>query len=209
MSLESVGRGAEGGGGGQRRRLLNDPRAIRALAHPIRLELLSIVGRIGRITTADLARELGISHALASHHLHQLAKYDFVHQVAGADNRERPWELVHTSLSAEGIEGARGGAAARGVLERVEAERALHELHSWQERRPSWSEGWNRSSGLGRSTIYLTEGELAELVASIDALVNRYVDERPLDDLESRPAGSSAVSLTWIVAPQDPLSMER
>jgi predicted ArsR family transcriptional regulator len=88
---------------GQRRRLLDDPLSIRALAHPLRLELRSIVGRSGKITAADAARELGISHALASHHLRQLAKYGFVAQVEGADARERPWRLVHTSYSAEGI----------------------------------------------------------------------------------------------------------
>src|SRR5580658_10427153 len=108
---------------GQRRRLLDDPRSIRALAHPLRLELQSIVGRSGRITTADAARELGISHGLASHHLHQLAKYGFVEQVAGGDNRERPWRLVATSTSYEGIEDAPGGAEAVAVLEQVVAER--------------------------------------------------------------------------------------
>ena len=75
-----------------------------------------MVGRSGRITTADAARELGISHGLASHHLHQLVKYGFVEQVGGADNRERPWQLVATSHSHEGIEGKPGGAAAVAVL---------------------------------------------------------------------------------------------
>src|SRR5580700_5673526 len=109
---------------GQRRRLLDDPRSIRALAHPLRLELSSIVGRSGRITTADAARELGISHGLASHHLHQLAKYGFVEQVGGADNRERPWRLVATSFDeAEGLTETPAGAAA--VYEQVVAERTL------------------------------------------------------------------------------------
>ena len=99
MSLESAGpdRVAASGGGCSTTR-----GSIRALAHPLRLELQSIVGRAGRITTADAARELGISHGLASHHLHQLAKYGFVEQVGGADNRERPWRLVSTSISWRG-----------------------------------------------------------------------------------------------------------
>src|SRR5215472_1823043 len=97
---------------GQRRRLLDDPLSMRALAHPLRLQLQAIVGRAGSITTADAARELGISHGLASHHLHQLAKYGFIRQVSGADNRERPWQLVATSLSYEGLEDQPGGASA-------------------------------------------------------------------------------------------------
>ena len=71
MSLESAASPDDQERPGQRRRLLDDPLSIRALAHPLRLELQSIVGRSGKITAADAARELGISHALASHHLRQ------------------------------------------------------------------------------------------------------------------------------------------
>lgn len=194
---------------GQRRRLLDDPRSIRALAHPLRLELQSIVGRAGRITTADAARELGISHGLASHHLHQLAKYGFVEQVGGADNRERPWRLVSTSISLVGLDAKPGGAAAVAVYEHVAAERALEGFLDWQERRASWSAGWREHSGLGRSTIYLTEDELAGLVGAMDQLLEKYVEERPLDDLESRPAGSVPVDFSLFVVPRDPTASER
>src|SRR6266567_1143484 len=120
---------------GQRLRLLDDPRSMRALAHPRRLELWQIVGRSGRITTADAARELGVSHGLASHHLHQLAKYGFVEQVEGADNRERPWQLVATSVSIEGLAEKPGGAAAVTMFEQVAAERTMETFLDWQERR--------------------------------------------------------------------------
>ncbi len=212
MSLESAGSPESDGTDqprGQRRRLLDDPRSMRALAHPLRLELQSIVGRAGRITTADAARELGISHGLASHHLHQLAKYGFVEQVGGADNRERPWRLVSTSISLEGLDAKPGGAAAVAVYEHVAAERALEGFLDWQERRASWSAGWREHSGLGRSTIYLTEDELAGLVSAMDHLLEKYVEERPLDDLESRPAGSVPVDFSLFVVPRAPTASER
>lgn len=220
MSLESLeplpadqaprdAQAAPSAGGGQRRRLLDDPRTIRALAHPTRLALQSIIGRAGRITAADAARELGISHGLTVHHLRQLAKYGFVVQVAGADNRERPWQIAHTSQSVEGIEDKPGGAAALAVLEQVAAEGALEDLRRWQEIRDSWSPGWRKYSGLERSTIYLTEDELAGLMESFEALLTAYVEERPLDDVASRPAGSKAVSMTLIVTPHAPTAGER
>ena len=189
---------------GQRLRLLDDPRSMRALAHPRRLELWQIVGRSGRITTADAARELGISHGLASHHLHQLAKYGFVEQVGGADNRERPWRLVATSISHEGLDTKPGGAAAVAVYEQVAAERALESFLDWQDRRARWSAGWREHSGLGNSTIYLTEDELAGLVAAFEKLISDYTDQRPLDDLASRPPGSVPVELSLFVVPCEP-----
>src|ERR1700691_5893291 len=97
MSLESGQAAGQPESRGQRFRLLDDPMVIRALAHPLRLDLLSITGRAGQITTADAARELDISHGLASHQLRQLAQYGFVVQVPGKDNRERPWRLTYTS----------------------------------------------------------------------------------------------------------------
>jgi DNA-binding transcriptional ArsR family regulator len=200
MSLESRPVPAAG----QRRRLLDDPRSIRALAHPLRLELQSIVGRSGQITAAEAARELGISHALASHHLRQLAKYGFLEQVDGPDRRQRPWRLAHTSYSVEGVDERPGGTEAVAVLEQVVAERAVGDLIDWHERRAGWSAGWRESSGLGRSTLYLTERELAEVTCAIEALLLDYAEQRPLDDLATRPPGSVAVEFTLLVVPSEP-----
>ena len=204
MSLESTAGHEHEQPRGQRRRLLDDPLSIRALAHPLRLELQSIVGRSGKITAADAARELGISHALASHHLRQLAKYGFVEQVEGADARERPWRVVHTSYSAEGIDERPGGAAALTVLEQVTAERAVEDLIDWHQRREDWSEGWRTHTGVGRSTLYLTEQELVQLTEAMDALLADYVEQRPLDDIASRPEGSVPVEFTLMVVPRKP-----
>jgi DNA-binding MarR family transcriptional regulator len=183
----------------QRFRLLDDPVAIRALAHPLRLDLQALIGRAGQITAADAARELGISHGLASHHLQQLAKYGFVEQVPGKDNRERPWRLTHTSRSWRDAIATPEGAAAAAVFEEVLAERAVVNLRDWLRRRADWPAEWQPYTGVGTSTIYLTLPELAELDAAIHALIMRYVDERPLDDLASRPEGSVPVDITQIV----------
>ena len=203
MSLESAD---AAGPRGQRRRLLDDPRSMRALAHPLRLELESIVGRSGRITTAAAARELGISHGLASHHLHQLAKYGFVEQVSGADNRERPWRLVATSVSYEGLDEQPGGSAAVTAFEQVAAERTLEGFLSWQDRRGNWPAAWRKHTGFGRSTLYLTEGELGGLVSAIEELLLEYAEERPLDDIGSRPPEAVPVDFGLFVVPQEPLS---
>src|SRR5689334_4727989 len=51
----------------------DDPKAhLRALAHPLRLRILSLLtGGIG-LTAAEVARELELTHANASYHLRQL-----------------------------------------------------------------------------------------------------------------------------------------
>jgi DNA-binding MarR family transcriptional regulator len=199
MSLESPG--AESRGTGQRWRLIDDPVAIRALAHPLRHELMSIIGRLGRATTADAARELGISHGLASHHLRQLAKYGFVEQVKGKDHRERPWRLVATSYNWSEATATAEGSTAVDVLEQVFAERALEAFLDWQRRRKHWPQAWQEHTGLGVSNVYLTQAELAEVTDAFDALLMRYINERPIDDVASRPAGSVPVNFTLFAVP--------
>jgi DNA-binding MarR family transcriptional regulator len=184
--------------------VLDDPVAIRALAHPLRPKLLTIIGRLGRATTADAARELGISHGLASHHLRLLAKYGFVQQVPGKDHRERPWRLVATSYNWQPAEATAEGAAAVDVVEQVYAEQALEDFLDWQQRRKSWPPDWREHTGIGRTGIYLTQAELSGLVKDIESLFQRYTDKRPIDDVASRPAGSVPVSFTLFAVPAEP-----
>lgn len=188
----------------QRWRLLDDPVAIRALAHPLRHDLMSIIGRLGQATTADAAREIGISHGLASHHLRQLAKYGFVEQVKGKDHRERPWRLVATSYNWRKATETAEGSVAVDVLEQMNAERTVEAFLDWQQRRKDWPQAWYEHTGIGESSVYLTQAELAGIVEAMDALLVRYIDERPIDDVASRPEGSVPVTFTLFAVPGGP-----
>jgi predicted ArsR family transcriptional regulator len=199
--LEAQPLEAQPGRPGQRWRLLDDPVAIRALAHPLRHELMSIIASHGRATTADAARELGISHGLASHHLRQLAKYGFVEPVKGKDHRERPWRLVATSYKWSAATATPEGAYAVDVLERILAEQALDGFLEWQQRRRQLPDAWREHAGIDQSSIYLTLAELEGLTEAVNALILRYVNERPIDDVTSRPAGSVPVNLTLFSVP--------
>lgn len=195
---------AGGGQSRQRWRLLDDPVAIRALAHPLRVGLMTVIARLGRATTADAAREMGISHGLASHHLRQLAKYGFLEQVKGKDHRERPWRLVATSYNWSGARATTEGSVAVDVLEQMTAERTVEAFLDWQQRRKDWPQGWREHAGLGESTVYLTQAELAGIDEAIDAVLMRYIDERPIDDVASRPEGSVPVTFTLFAVPGGP-----
>jgi DNA-binding transcriptional ArsR family regulator len=194
----------EAGESRQRWRLLDDPLAIRALAHPLRLDLMKIIARLGQATTADAAREMGISHGLASHHLRQLAKYGFLEQVKGKDHRERPWRLVATSYNWSGARATAEGSVAVDVLEQMTAERTIEAFLDWQQRRKAWPPAWREHTGIGESSVYLTQAELAGIVDAMDALLVRYTDERPIDDVASRPEGSVPVTFTLFAVPAGP-----
>src|SRR3954465_10880437 len=106
-------------------RILDDPVTIRALAHPLRIKLHELVGRQGPTTAAQAARELGVSQALASHHLRQLAKYGFVEPAERGNNRDHPWRVTTTSqILPRGEQDTQVNVAVN-MLEQLIAERGL------------------------------------------------------------------------------------
>ena len=80
-------------------RKLTDPRAMRAVAHPVRIALLEVLGTEGPLTATQAGELIGESPTTCSFHLRQLAKYGFIEEVAGVAGRKRPWRLVHTGLT--------------------------------------------------------------------------------------------------------------
>ncbi|MGI8664460.1 MAG: winged helix-turn-helix domain-containing protein [Jatrophihabitans sp.] len=190
MSLESRSPGTG------LRRTLADPIAIRALAHPIRLQLRDLLDLRGPLTAAAAARELGISQALASHHLRQLAKYRFVEPAPATDARERPWQITETSVSWRGAERTDQGAAAADLLELLLANQAIQHLADWQRRRRDWDSSWRDHAGLAQNLLELTAQEMQELGTAIDALIAPYTRPR------SQPAtGTVMVDLTIVGVP--------
>lgn len=62
----------------------DDPtRSLRAIAHPVRLQMLSLLTG-AELSAAEVARELGLTHANASYHLRHLAEAGLV-EVAGEE----------------------------------------------------------------------------------------------------------------------------
>lgn len=192
MSLESAGR-----------RVIRDPLALRALAHPLRLKLHALVGREGSITAAEAARELGVSQALASHHLRQLAKYGYVEPAEAGDNRERPWRVTHTSNTFEPDRSDEAHEAAE-ALGHFLIERAGTHFDEWQQRRAEEDPRWDAHTGISQSLVYLTLDEMAELHSAWTELITPLVDRRPLGEPDKRPADAVPIDITLIATPLRP-----
>ncbi|MGV9374485.1 winged helix-turn-helix domain-containing protein [Nonomuraea sp. NPDC003707] len=184
------------------RRRLSDPAAMRAFAHPVRLALHELLLRAGAMTAADAAREMGISQALASYHLRQLAKYGFVEQAAARDERERPWKATETLQEWDDDAAGPEQAAARSLLEQVIAERALSRLAEWQQHREDEPEPWRGVGGLGNLYLYATAEEVTALGAAVAKLLGPLMAR--VDDPSARPAGARPVLVTQLVVPLPP-----
>ncbi|MFE6510937.1 ArsR/SmtB family transcription factor [Nocardioides sp. NPDC057767] len=108
----------------------DDPRILRAIAHPTRNRVLHELSAAGSLRAADIAKRTGIPANQASFHLRQLAKYGLVEVApdAGRDKRDRVWRLVDEdiTISPREIVEQPGGEAAYTVFQRNSVARGHH-----------------------------------------------------------------------------------
>ncbi|MFJ7194104.1 MULTISPECIES: helix-turn-helix domain-containing protein [unclassified Streptomyces] len=73
-----------------------DTAALRVLAHPLRLNVLTLLRERGPSTATRVAEELGINPGAASYHLRRLASGGLIVDEPGrGTGRERWWKSVH------------------------------------------------------------------------------------------------------------------
>jgi predicted ArsR family transcriptional regulator len=171
---------------------LTDPRALRAVAHPIRLKLVGLLRREGPLTATRAGEFLDESPASCSFHLRQLAKYGLVEEAGGGRGRERPWRATALFTSWPGATPDPELAAASDLLSRVVAERYFEQLMRWVDMRADEPADWQEAEVFGDRMLYLTSAELAELGRELDALLDRYVERTAAHEL--RPEGSRLVT---------------
>ena len=142
---------------------LTDPKALRALAHPIRLRLLGQLRIHGQLTATQAGELLGESSASCSFHLRQLAKYGLVEESGGGHGRERPWRATTMFTSWPEVAADPKVDAAADLLRGVIAEYYMASLMRWLEIRPDEPEEWQQAAQFGDTAIYVTAAELTEL----------------------------------------------
>ncbi len=153
---------------------IGDPRGIRALAHPLRLDLLELLAAIGPATAARCGRALGASQASCSFHLRQLARYGYVVDAgSGGDRRERRWRVSERQAAVRVPAG--GDAVVRRELHRVVVEREAQAVLDHEARRDGEEPPWRDAARLTAGLAVLSAEEIAELERQWLALLEPYL----------------------------------
>ncbi|MFI6500830.1 ArsR/SmtB family transcription factor [Nonomuraea typhae] len=174
---------------------LSDPKAMRALAHPARLEMLNRLQIEGPATATEIAEIAGVTPSAASYHLRMLAKYGFVEDAPPrGDGRERVWRWAERGLrvTAAAPEDPPELRAAKELLIHAvydDAHKELKRAMVQVEREP---EEWRDASTWQRIYLRVSAEEMRELGEQIATLLEPYrVAKR-----EEAPEGArSAVGL--------------
>jgi DNA-binding transcriptional ArsR family regulator len=178
---------------------LADPRALRALAHPIRLRLLGLLRTEGPLTATRAGELLGESSASSSFHLRQLAKYGLAEEAGGGQGRERPWQATTMFTNVAQVADSPEFAAAAGLFRSVVAEQYFGTLMRWIEASPDEPADWQQAALSSDHILYLTPGELTDLGRKVAALLDDYLDRTASPRL--RPSGSRAVNVIQLAVP--------
>jgi len=178
---------------------LTDPKALRALAHPIRLKLLGQLRIHGQLTATQAGDLLGESSASCSFHLRQLAKYGLVEETGGGQGRERPWRATAMFTAWPDYAEDPKVDAAADLLRGVIADQYMAGLMRWFDAKPDEPEKWQQAAQFGDVLVYLTAGELAELSERTRELLDPYLDRQASPEL--RPPGARLVTYLHIAHP--------
>ena len=158
-----------------------DAGALRALAHPLRVEIYDILSQYGPQTASSLAARLGESSGSTSYHLRALAKHDLIREAEGrGSGRERWWERPPGSVTfanPEVLQTPSGRAASQIVMTEYFRRRHEQPMHYIDESFAEGSSEWVEGSLLSTATARLTEAQAAALGEKIQALIDGAVEQ--------------------------------
>ena len=167
-------------------RRLRDPRALTAVAHPVRMGIIELLSVEGPMTATQLAERLDESPANCSWHLRKLAEHEFIEEAEGGTGRQRPWQVRHIGMSwSEGDDVTDEELRAGQVLSRMLLERWVDRFLAASERETD--QAWRDSANLTQQAAWLTVEELGELNSRIHEVAATYADRL---EAAHRPEGS-------------------
>ncbi|HWD62192.1 MAG TPA: helix-turn-helix domain-containing protein, partial [Humibacter sp.] len=152
-----------------RRPTLSDPATLRALAHPVRLDLLGYLMSDGPATASQCARAIGDTPSNSSYHLRVLAGLGLVEEDASADGRERPWRATITGFTTD------PGTSEASELLAASVQLDYQAAREYLRRRDELPPEWRDADVHAQYGLRVNAEEMRTIVEAIDAIVRPYI----------------------------------
>ncbi|HEY4267595.1 MAG TPA: helix-turn-helix domain-containing protein [Galbitalea sp.] len=156
-----------------------DLASLKALAHPLRVQIFDALSIYGSFTASGLAERLNESSGATSYHLRQLEKHGFVKEVEGkGTGRERWWERTPGAVNI-GSDDATDTPAGRSAAELIFRQLRTGEeklLGDFVERsHDELTAEWRAAADISTMNTRLTADQLHEYVDAVLKLTEQYV----------------------------------
>ncbi|MFG2544385.1 ArsR/SmtB family transcription factor [Streptomyces sp. NPDC048232] len=159
-------------------RPITDLGTLKALAHPLRMQLYRGLCVARTATASQLAEQVDEAVSLVSYHLRKLAEHGLVEQAEAqsADGRERWWQPASDGVSIrdENFRDAPERAAAHLAATRLFHEQRTDMYRRYLDERPTWGPEWNSAAPNNETLLRLTPADLSELAEELLALAKKY-----------------------------------
>ncbi|MEV3854291.1 winged helix-turn-helix domain-containing protein [Streptomyces sp. NPDC050095] len=187
---------------GEEDSIVLDAKGLRALAHPVRVQLVGLLRKYGPSTATRLAERLGVNSGTASYHLRQLGAAGFVEEDTERGNaRERWWRSVHRTTWFNDPELAeREPEAALAYQQSVAAHYTLRTQQALNGLR-TMPRAWRNAFDMSDWALRLTPEETTALYGELAAVVARYRRDGP-EAAASAPEGAERVGVITQILPE-------
>ncbi|MBT3072318.1 MULTISPECIES: transcriptional regulator [Streptomyces] len=184
------------------RSVVLDAKGLRALAHPVRVQVVGLLRKHGPSTATRLAERLGVNSGTASYHLRQLGAAGFVEEDTERGNaRERWWRSVHRTTWFNDPELAeREPEAALAYQQSVASLYALRTRQTLNELQ-TMPRAWRERFDLSDWALRLTPEETAALYRELEDVIGRYRRDTP-ENAATAPAGAERVGVITHILPE-------
>jgi predicted transcriptional regulator len=156
---------------------LRDARSLRALAHPLRVELLTALRIRGPLTATQAAAIVDESPSNCSFHLRTLASFGMIEEIPADDARQRLWQAVRGGISFEPDDNTESRVAAKAVAQMFH-DNTFHALARWMDLAPDAPQPWREAWFDSTVNLSLTADELADIDFRIGAILQPYIERR-------------------------------
>lgn len=180
-------------------RRVENPRSIRALAHPARLAILDALARGEELTATQCSEVTGLSPSATAYHLNCLERYGFVEPAPPRpDRRERPWRTVERGVFVELDNSTAAGASATAAVAAAYFDATRTIGLDFIENGPREPEQWRDAAALNNADVWLTAEELEAVAKALRAVLEPY---RERTNRREHPEGSRVVRVMNVVVP--------
>ena len=160
---------------------VTDVRTLRAIVHPLRIRLLTLLRLDGPATATELGRRTGESSGATSYHLRQLERFGYIEDDGPQSGRERRWRATSRSTSWDAGDFAADteGRAVSDALERRQIQLAVDQFEGWVARRDGMDPAWLHAATLGDAVLRLTPSQTKAMNEELYAVLRRFRTNAP------------------------------
>ena len=180
----------------------DNPRNIRALAHPARLAIIDALAAGEELTATQCAELTGLSPSATAYHLKLLERYGLAETAPlRPDRRERPWRATGRQLRVNLDTSTPAGASAAAAVVAAHIDMTRDIAVEFTAAGHAEPKEWRDAAALKNADLWLTADEFLRVGQELGAVLEPY---RGRSRPEERPAGSRPVRVMNVVVPHRP-----